>query len=77
MAAPVNFNTATSGDAEEYMCPIMMTGHKEGKRKTTDRHCVGSDCMAWRWHMPSLVDEDGKDLPNHEWEGYCGLAGAP
>lgn len=35
-------------------------------------HCIGSKCMAWRWHNRTLgeaVSETGR--------GYCGKAGTP
>jgi hypothetical protein len=38
-------------------------------------HCIGSACMAWRWHY-DVLDEREKDdagLP----VGYCGKAGEP
>jgi hypothetical protein len=35
----------------------------------TARRCVGSRCMAWRWHLRSILPGEQK--------GYCGLAGSP
>lgn len=49
--------------------------------------CLGSACMAWRWHEPwtsSVEEGSGGDLmlrlsrkPGETKRGYCGLAGSP
>ena len=39
-------------------------------------HCIGSECMAWRWTEPLT---DGPDSYQSEPKptGYCGRAGPP
>lgn len=44
-------------------------------------HCIGSACMAWRWHW-SINEVDGThqhvtDAPDGKPFGYCGKAGKP
>jgi hypothetical protein len=47
----------------------------------SDRMCVGSECMAWRWDTSSLVIEhDDRGVlfrTKYELGGHCGLAGKP
>lgn len=38
--------------------------------KLVGNNCIGSRCMAWRWHLDSGGWE--REPP----DGYCGLAGA-
>jgi hypothetical protein len=39
--------------------------------------CFASDCMAWRWVMTHIRNEETGDLdmPSGDTHGYCGLAG--
>lgn len=39
---------------------------------TAPTNCIGSGCMAWRWHM-TLNDDYGLVQSD---KGYCGKAGA-
>lgn len=48
------------------------------------RFCIGSACLAWRWHKTKLrttiphpfgTAESYSDLPAEKREGHCGLAG--
>ena len=46
--------------------------------------CIGSECMAWRWHLkgtdPDLIAaRQYPDVPepNEPDGGYCGMAGKP
>jgi len=34
-------------------------------------YCIGSKCMAWRWHLTAEAAWDGQPV------GYCGKAGRP
>lgn len=38
-------------------------------------NCIGSGCMAWRWHNPRI--SNGELLWEKDTQGYCGLAGKP
>ena len=40
--------------------------------------CIGSACMAWRWHQPTYSGRYG-ETPTGEapTEGHCGLASRP
>ena len=45
--------------------------------------CIGSECMAWRWHLQTkpmeygMLNVSGGPDEYSETEGYCGLAGNP
>jgi hypothetical protein len=54
----------TEDEALKKLCPMAM-----GSRETDGNLCQGSRCMAWRW--------DGRENPDGEKTGYCGLAGDP
>lgn len=42
-------------------------------------NCIGSACMAWRWHPSLSIDNPGRAAAAgqtiKETRGYCGLAG--
>lgn len=40
-------------------------------RNAAGNHCIGSACMAWRWHDPNNLLHDARKQEG----GYCGLAG--
>ena len=53
-------------------------------RETPTARCIGSRCMAWRWHLkgtdPDLIAaRQYPDVPepNEPDGGYCGMAGKP
>lgn len=50
-----SYTTTEEGD------PVTFNRTWQGVPKATN--CLGSQCMAWRWHGPSV--------------GTCGLAGSP
>ena len=48
--------------------------------------CIGSACMAWRWHTSGAADPDlprqfpdaaQRDIDKRDDAGFCGLAGKP
>ena len=46
----------------------------------TERACIASDCLAWRWSYKrkTVMTYNGdrlEELKPEEWSGYCGLAG--
>ena len=84
----------TEDEAKERWCPFAMvpttltTAEQKlaatGNRGTAmdqpyeSARCIGSECMAWRWHVQ--VDSEhshvkGPTVPKPD--GYCGLAGKP
>lgn len=45
-------------------------------------HCIGSECMAWRWKTETYTPSGGDPLATRKparntEDGFCGLAGAP
>lgn len=36
------------------------------------RHCIASECMAWRWNFADHPNPE--DRKKFDMEGYCGLA---
>jgi hypothetical protein len=50
--------------------PAMAFGAVGMAIATSPQCCIGSACMAWRWHYDGLGDD-----PNTL--GYCGKAGKP
>ena len=65
----------TEDEAKEKWCP-------QGPTVATDEYnagftftCIGSKCMAWRWHGV-VMGQDSPPRPE-ELQGYCGLAGRP
>jgi hypothetical protein len=70
----------TEKEAKKTECPIEI-----------GQNCVGTDCMAWRWGEPELVEGEGVYFPDGRFNkmslrprtkdeprrGYCGLAGKP
>lgn len=59
-----------SDQAQTKACP-------SGKNQSRYGHCIGSDCMAWRWFETHVKDASGELVLNGETYGYCGLAGVP
>lgn len=65
--------TAGESDVSQRGMELMVThnrvgGHDDGIDAVLPyAACVGSDCMAWRWFDPKVVDDERR--------GYCGLAG--
>lgn len=46
---------------------------------TSPSHCIGTACMAWRWHDPSTWQGPPNAMssaPPDQWKGFCGKAGA-
>ena len=64
----------TETEAKDKWCPILGAG-------TGLRHCLGSDCMMWRWDNPTPeVREQARACgfePIIKTLGHCGLAGKP
>lgn len=48
-------------------CPLKL----EQKNPTIAIHCVGPECMAWRWE----VAHEHYTTPEPEWLGHCGVGG--
>lgn len=44
---------------------------KSGREIVPFTHCIGSKCMAWRWHDPEGFS--AKEITGRR--GYCGKAG--
>jgi len=86
----------TEDEAKTKWCPfIQISIEGLGSRITNNRgkvikedgknnlRCIGSQCMAWRWHTRSSehyrYDNEGEKI--FAWttddHGYCGLAGKP
>lgn len=44
-------------------------------------HCIGSECMAWRWVETHIKDPEWPEgtrlIASSDTHGYCGLAGKP
>ena len=60
----------TEAEAKEKRC----CGPKgSGYSYNSNRYCRGVECMAWRWRVTG-VDDDDNDI--HDF-GYCGLGGKP
>jgi hypothetical protein len=59
----------TEDEAKTKWCP-------QGEHR--DWKCIGSACMAWRWHQPTYSGRYG-ETPTGEapTEGHCGLASRP
>lgn len=52
--------------------------HSNQKPSDSDFTCLGSVCMAWRWHDPNCyTDSQGKVLEElgESRRGYCGKGG--
>lgn len=61
-------------EAFKKRCPAMMGGPVAQPHC----HCVGSNCMAWRWVETNINHAPGEPLePSYDTHGYCGLAGDP
>ena len=71
----------TEEDAKQRWCPAARIAvavrpsddlDYASNRPTHDPYnCIGSACMAWRWHPATGAPDPG---PQHK-TGYCGLAG--
>lgn len=58
-------------DAHKKRCPAPMgTMHDE----RTQNHCIGDECMAWRWVQTHIL-KDGVTQLSSNTHGYCGFAG--
>jgi hypothetical protein len=66
----------TEEEAKTKRCPEVF-GHMIPTASVPSQ-CVGSSCMAWRWHW-SLVNNRHEHVltPDGGKLGYCGKAGAP
>ncbi len=77
----------TEKEASKRWCPFSRRAANEPRDVTYNRsrgnviiprncHCIGSECIAWRWTEPLI---DGPDSYQSEPKptGYCGLAGPP
>lgn len=75
----------TEAEAATKWCPHTRRYHSGGGYNRTDSnakpggtHCIGSQCMAWRWVKDELTTfvANGQSIPDYKSEhGYCGLAG--
>lgn len=63
------FHTAVAFPAGAYAISTM--GHNF-PTVSSPSHCIGSACMAWRWHQPEGYEDMGVTAC-----GYCGKAGKP
>lgn len=72
----------TEEEAKTKWCPFAGQPRRE-LNEDTDKpleDCIGSQCMAWRWHDGPEDDVDGDtriDGKLAKATGFCGLAGAP
>lgn len=85
------FAVFTEADAKTKWCPysrptfpsVENCGYQPGNRNDDgsiphQAGCLGSACMAWRWHATHINDKPGDDLYlSPDTYGYCGMAGAP
>lgn len=67
----------------------MLTTEEEARRKSCpetaiSEQCVGSACMAWRWHREDsiisamrAIEDYGTEKAETQPLGYCGKAGRP
>lgn len=85
--------TLTEEEAKTKWCPearmlVDATGYGAGNRFSGQQHplfvaqtrCIGSACMAWRWHgdSPAFQGAGPDDELNPAGRrGYCGKAGVP
>lgn len=58
----------TEDEARTKWCPY---ARRPSKTNLSDRTCIASACMAWRWRLRPIIDAPTV-LPG---TGYCGLAG--
>lgn len=74
----------TEEEAKTKWCPFVRmhpggynaSTHFDGMPDQRYGRCIGSDCMAWRWHQVPAGPPPYSVLKNSN-EGYCGLAGKP
>lgn len=74
----------TEDEAKTKWCPqtlqarLMVTDHVKLPVEMGGALCIGSACMAWRWHQPTYSGRYG-ETPTGEapTEGHCGLASRP
>lgn len=74
----------TEDEAKNSWCPFARGDSVARERVAGDgkyhNRCIGSACMAWRWHATHINNPDdptGDLIPSGDTYGYCGLAGAP
>ena len=61
----------TEKQARTKWCPLtVITESNPGN------HCIGSDCMLWRWEV-ALFDGPDSYVSEPGPRGFCGLAGKP
>ena len=71
------------GDAKSKWCPFARMSEAGSTYNrcgpAADLECIGSHCMAWRWHTTHIKDPAGSGnlVESADTYGYCGLAGAP
>lgn len=69
----------TEAEAKTKWCPMVRVfdGWRTNREEVyvNGTHCIGSDCMMWRWR----VGDNSTPIPKHfpEAGGYCGLANKP
>jgi hypothetical protein len=64
----------TEEQARTKWCPMVRFQHQLGTNRDAcfdhaGTHCIGSDCMMWRWDVEAC--REGPEVDH----GYCGLAG--
>lgn len=85
----------TEADAKAQWCPYVRLGAPVGSEaagsvsnrwpgehpsQNINYCCIGSACMAWRWHHTHVTNPDnpkGDLIESGDTYGSCGLAGAP
>lgn len=80
----------TEDEAKTKWCPHAIASHTDPRQKLAGNDwlhaCIGSACMAWRWHTSGAADPDlprqfpdaaQRDIDKRDDAGFCGLAGKP
>lgn len=73
----------TETEAKTKWCPMVL--YDQGRPLNRDAcyhgagtHCIGSECMMWRWASIDMDEDDYARLSAEgKLRGYCGLAGKP